>query len=96
MRDRVAQAAALLILEPIFESDFMECSYGFRPGKSAHDALDALRTNLAQGFVAVYDADLSGYFDSIPHAKLMKCLADANQRPIRAEAHPAVVERARG
>jgi len=74
VRDRVAQAAALLILEPIFESDFMECSYGFRPGKSAHDALDALRTNLAKGFVAVYDADLSDYFDSIPHAKLMKCL----------------------
>lgn len=74
VRDRVAQTAALLILEPIFESDFMECSYGFRPGKSAHDALDALRENLAKGFVAVYDADLSGYFDSIPHSKLMKCL----------------------
>ena len=74
VRDRVAQTAALLILEPIFESDFMDCSYGFRPGRSAHDALDALRTNLAKGFVAVYDADLSGYFDSIPHDKLMKCL----------------------
>jgi len=74
VRDRVAQTAALLIVEPIFESDFMDCSYGFRPGKSAHDALEALRTNLAKGFVAVYDADLSGYFDSIPHAKLMSCL----------------------
>ena len=74
VRDRVAQTAALLILEPIFESDFMDCSYGFRPGKSAHDALEALRSNVAKGFVAVYDADLSGYFDSIPHAKLMKCL----------------------
>ena len=74
VRDRVAQTAALLILEPIFESDFMDCSYGFRPGKSAHDALSALRENLAKGFVAVYDADLSGYFDSIPHDKLMKCL----------------------
>lgn len=74
VRDRVAQSAALLILEPIFESDFLDCSYGFRPGRSAHDALDALRENLAKGFVAVYDADLSGYFDSIPHEKLMKCL----------------------
>lgn len=74
VRDRVAQMAALLILEPIFESDFMDCSYGFRPGRSAHDALDALRENLCKGFVAVYDADLSGYFDSIPHEKLMKCL----------------------
>lgn len=74
VRDRVAQCAALLILEPIFESDFMECSYGFRPGKSAHGALGALRENLTKGYVAVYDADLSGYFDTIPHAKLMKCL----------------------
>lgn len=74
VRDRVAQTAALLILEPIFESDFLECSYGFRPGKSAHDALESLKSNLANGFVAVYDADLSGYFDSIPHDKLMKCL----------------------
>ena len=74
VRDRVVQTAALLILEPIFESDFMDCSYGFRPGKSAHGALGALRENLAKGFVAVYDADLSGYFDMIPHDKLMKCL----------------------
>jgi RNA-directed DNA polymerase len=74
VRDRVAQSAALLIVEPIFESDFADCSYGFRPGRSAHDALEAVRSNLAKGFVAVYDADLSGYFDSIPHTKLMKCL----------------------
>lgn len=74
VRDRVAQTAVLLILEPIFESDFMDCSYGFRPGRCAHDALGALRSNLAKGFVAVYDADLSGYFDTIPHDKLMKCL----------------------
>ncbi len=74
VRDRVAQTAALLILEPIFEIDFVDCSYGFRPGRSAHDALESVRSNLAKGFVAVYDADLSGYFDSIPHDKLMKCL----------------------
>lgn len=74
VRDRVAQMAALLILEPILESDFMDCSYGFRPGKSAHEALNAVRENLCKGYVAIYDADLSGYFDSIPHDKLMKCL----------------------
>ncbi len=72
--DRVAQTAAVLILEPIFESDFMDCSYGFRPCKSAHDALDNLRRNISNGYVAVYDADLSEYFDSIPHNKLMMCL----------------------
>jgi RNA-directed DNA polymerase len=74
VRDRVAQMAALLILEPIFEADFEDCSYGFRPGRSAHQALDRIRGNLKQGFVDVYDADLKGYFDSIPHDKLMACL----------------------
>ena len=73
VRDRVAQMAALLILEPIFEADFMDCSFGFRPGKSAHDALKAVMANLQAGYVEVYDADLSGYFDSIPHDKLMAC-----------------------
>lgn len=74
IRDRVIQMAALLILEPIFEADFMECSFGFRPKRSAHDALDEIRKNLKKGRCAVYDADLRGYFDSIPHDKLMKCL----------------------
>jgi RNA-directed DNA polymerase len=74
IRDRVVQLAALLVLEPIFEADFLDCSYGFRPGKSAHGALKEIHKNLKQGRRAVYDADLSGYFDSIPHDKLMKCL----------------------
>jgi RNA-directed DNA polymerase len=74
VRDRVAQTAALLILEPIFETDFLDCSYGFRPGRSAHQALQAIRANLAEGYREVYDADLQGYFDSIPHDKLMACL----------------------
>lgn len=74
VRDRVVQTATLLILEPIFEADFEDCSYGFRPGRSAHQALDRIRENLRQGFVEVYDADLKGYFDSIPHDKLMACL----------------------
>lgn len=74
VRDRLVQTATLLILEPIFEEDFEECSYGFRPGRSAHDALEEIRGHIKAGFCAVYDADLKGYFDSIPHEKLMACL----------------------
>ena len=74
IRDRVIQTAVLLIIEPIFEADFMDCSYGFRPKRSAHDALGEVRKYLKQGLTAVLDADLKGYFDSIPHDKLMKCL----------------------
>jgi RNA-directed DNA polymerase len=74
VRDRVAQMAALLILEPIFEADFLECSYGFRPERNAHQALEEIRGHLMNGLQAVYDADLKGYFDSIPHDKLMICL----------------------
>lgn len=74
VRDRVAQMATLLILEPIFEEDFLDCSYGFRPGRNAHQALEEIRNHLKAGYQAVYDADLRGYFDSIPHDKLMACL----------------------
>jgi RNA-directed DNA polymerase len=74
VRDRVVQMATLLILEPIFEADFEDCSYGFRPDRSAHGALEEIRGHLQRGFQAVYDADLKGYFDSIPHDKLMACL----------------------
>jgi RNA-directed DNA polymerase len=74
IRDRVVQTAVLLVIEPIFEADFMDCSYGFRPGRSAHDALDEVRGHLKGGLNAVYDTDLKGYFDSIPHDKLLKCL----------------------
>ena len=74
IRDRVVQTAVLLIIEPIFEADFMGCSHGFRPKCSAHGALAEVRKYLKQGLSAVYDADLKGYFDSIPHDKLMKCL----------------------
>ena len=72
--DRVVQTATLLILEPIFEADFEDCSYGFRPGRSAHQALEEIRGHLEAGYQAVYDADLKGYFDSIPHERLMACL----------------------
>src|SRR5436305_6390350 len=74
VRDRVVQAAVLLILEPIFETDFEDCSYGFRPGRSAHQALRAIHRHLKEGYAVVYDADLAGYFDSIPHDKLLACV----------------------
>src|SRR5712672_2873658 len=74
VRDRVVQMATLLILEPIFEADFLDCSYGFRPGRSAHQALREIRGHIKAGYQAVYDADLKGYFDSIPHDKLLACV----------------------
>lgn len=74
VRDRVVQAAALLILEPIFEADFLDCSYGFRPERSAHQALEAIGKALGEGRREVYDCDLEAYFDTIPHDKLMACL----------------------
>jgi RNA-directed DNA polymerase len=63
IRDRVVQMATLLILEPIFEADFLDCSYGFRSERSAHDALTEIRGHLEAGYQAVYDADLKGYLD---------------------------------
>lgn len=74
VRDRVVQQATKLVLEPIFESDFLECSHGFRPGKNADGALQSIRDGIKSGKRSIYDADLKGYFDSIPHDKLMKCL----------------------
>ena len=74
VKDRVVQTAAVLVLEPIFEADFEDCSYGFRPGRSAHQALTKIQKHIQSGFKEVYDADLKGYFDSIPHDKLMKAL----------------------
>jgi len=74
VRDRVVQMAALLVLEPIFEADFKDTSYGFRPGRNAHQALRAVRANIISGRQEVFDADLKGYFDTIPHEKLMKVL----------------------
>ena len=74
IKDRVVQTAVLLIIEPIFEADFLDCSFGFRPGRSAHDALEEIKVNLQQGRKEVYDADLQSYFDTIPHEKLMLCV----------------------
>lgn len=74
IRDRVVQMATLLILEPIFESDFLDCSYGFRPGRNAWQALQEIRGHLQAGRQVVYDADLKSYFDTISHEKLLACL----------------------
>ena len=74
VRDRVVQTAVLLILEPIFEADFLDCSHGYRPGRSAHKALEQIAENLRAGYTAIYDADLQAYFDTIPHDNLMKAV----------------------
>lgn len=74
VKDRVVQTAVKIVLEPIFEADFLECSHGFRPGRSAHDALAQVVGNIREGRTAAYDADLSSYFDTIPHDKLLACV----------------------
>ena len=61
-------------MEPIFEADFLDCWYGFRPGRNAHQALEEIRGHLQAGYQAVYDADLKSYFDTISHEKLLACL----------------------
>ena len=76
IRDRVVQMALKLVMEPIFEADFCENSYGFRPRKSAHQAIDAIADAMRKGQTQVIDADLSKYFDSIPHTKLMATVAE--------------------
>ena len=75
VKDRVVQMVALLVLAPIFEADFHPHSYGFRPQRRAHQALDAIIQALRQGKLEVVDADLSKYFDTIPHERLLKLVA---------------------
>ena len=74
MRDRIVQAAIFNVIEPIFERDFSEHSYGFRPGRGCKDALRRVDQLLKSGCVHVVDADLKGYFDTIPHDRLLKRL----------------------
>jgi RNA-directed DNA polymerase len=76
IRDRVVQTAAKLMLEPLFEADFDRDSYGFRPKKDAHQAIEAIRDELGHGMYWIIDADISKYFDSIPHDRLMKAVAE--------------------
>jgi group II intron reverse transcriptase/maturase len=75
VRDRVVQMAAKLVLEPIYEADFLPCSYGFRPKRSATMALETLRKRGAKGGHHVFDADIKDYFGSIDHEKMMKLVA---------------------
>ena len=75
IKDRVVQMAAVLLLEPIFEADLQPEQYAYRPGKSAHDAIRHVHSLLNTGHTEVIDADLSGYFDTIPHGDLMKSVA---------------------
>ena len=74
IRDRIAQTVCKMILEPIFEADFKECSHGFRPKRSSKDAMQMIKTGLKEGKTSILDADLSKYFDTIPHDKLMTAL----------------------
>ena len=75
IRDRTVQAAAKLVLEPIFEADLEPSAYGYRPGRSGIDAVTAVHRLLCQGFTEVVDADLSKYFDTIPHDQLLASVA---------------------
>jgi len=75
IRDRVAQTAAKIVLEPIFEADFEDSAYGYRPGRSATDAIREVHRTLIAGHTEVVDADISAYFDTIPHSELLKCVA---------------------
>src|SRR3990172_3840589 len=75
IRDRVVQTAAKLVLEPIFEADLDPESYGYRPGRSALDAVRRVHGHLKAGYTDVVDEDLSKYFDTIPHDELMQCVA---------------------
>ena len=74
IKDRVAQTAAMLVLQPIFEADLQGEQFAYRPQRSALHAVNQVRELLISGHTQVVDADLSGYFDSIPHAELMQCL----------------------
>ena len=75
IRDRVVQTAAKLVLEPIFEADMEPCAYGYRPKRSAQDAIGKVHELLCAGYTEVVDADLSKYFDTIPHRQLMQSVA---------------------
>ena len=82
IKDRVVQMSVKMVIEPIFEADFSESSFGFRPKRSAKDAMGKIKEHLKEGRTNVYDADLEAYFDTIPHDKLMiavkERVADSN------------------
>lgn len=82
IKDRIVQMSCKMVIEPIFEADFEDSSYGFRPKRSAHHAIKEIKQNLKEGRTEVYDADIENYFDTIPHKKLMiiigKRISDKN------------------
>lgn len=75
VKDRVVQMAVKIVIEPIFEVEFQDCSYGFRPKRSAHQALKEVKGLLKRGYTQVIDADLKSYFDTIPHSRLIELIA---------------------
>ena len=75
IKDRVVQTAAKIVLEPIFEADFEPSAYGYRPKRSAQDAIRKVHKLICEGYTDVVDADLSKYFDTIPHCELLQCVA---------------------
>lgn len=76
IKDRVAQMAVKMLIEPLWEADFIDTSYGFRPKRGAHDAIKQIKQNIYDGYHFIYDADLSKYFDMIPHDKLFVLLKE--------------------
>lgn len=76
VRDRVVAAAVKVVIEPIFEADFLECSFGFRPKRSAHQGLERIRSGIRRGNCWVVDADIQSFFDEIPHGKLVEVLRE--------------------
>src|SRR5499426_3231719 len=75
IRDRVVQSAAKIVLEPLFEADLEPSTYGYRPKRSAQDAIRRVHKLICEGYTDVVDADLSKYFDTIPHCELLQCVA---------------------
>lgn len=75
IKDRTVQTAVKIVIEPIFEADFQETSYGFRPKRDAHQAMDEVSRSLRKGKTQVIDAEISRYFDTIPHDRLLKVVA---------------------
>ena len=76
VRDRIVQAAVKIVLEPVFEADFLPCSFGFRPGRSAHDALQVLIDECGRGRRWVVETDIASCFSAIPHGKLMEAVEE--------------------
>ncbi len=76
MKDRVVQTAAKLVLEPLFEADFRDCSFGFRPKRSAHDALAVIKREVLRGRRWVIDADIRGFFDALDREILMQLVGE--------------------